>query len=355
MAEKFQINTRVLQFPLTGMQRYVSELVNRFGANVEHVSPRQLLSRAQANAWEQFILPMKVGRRVLFSPANTGPLLVSKQVVTIHDVAQLDRSGSIPELNDDIDSKAGAWYRFLTPRLVRRVAHVITISEFSRERLLMHTRLDEERVTVIPNGVNDRFRPLSHDETYGTLGALGLPSRQYVLCVGSLEPRKNLARLLKAWSRIQSEVPDDVWLLLTGKKGNERIFAEEAQLSRLPPRIHLTGYVPDEVLPALYAGALAFAFPSVYEGFGLPPLEAMASGVPVLTGNLASLPEVVGDAGVMVDPYDVESIAEGLKRLIEDGSLRSQLRAKGLERARLFDWDRTAERTWAVLDMVARG
>ena len=143
-----------------------------------------------------------------------------------------------------------------------------------------------------------------------------MPCRHYVLCVGSLEPRKNLPRLLQAWSRIQSEVPGNVWLVLTGKKGNERIFADAAGLSRLPPRVHLTGHVPDDVLPALYAGAIAFAYPSVYEGFGLPPLEAMAAGIPVLTGNQTSLPEVVGDAGVMVDPYDVDALADGLLRLL---------------------------------------
>lgn len=355
MTPKFQINTRVLQFPLTGMQRYVRELINRFGDEAVAASPQRVLSRSQANAWEQFVLPISVGKRVLFCPANTGPLIVSKQVLTIHDVAQLDRSGFAPELNDDIDSKAGAWYRFLTPRLVQRVAHVITISQFSKERLLTHTKLDEERVTVIPNGVDSRFAPQSEAQYSEKLSSLRLPCRYYVLCVGSLEPRKNLGRLLRAWSRIQSEVPDDVWLVLTGRKGSERIFADDARLSRLPPRIHLTGYVPDDALPALYAGALAFAFPSVYEGFGLPPLEAMASGVPVLTGNRASLPEVVGDAGLMVDPYDVEAIADGLRRLIEDGSLRSQLRTKGLEQARPFSWDRTAERTRAVLNMVAQG
>jgi len=354
MNETIMMNVRVLQSPLTGMQRYVLELVKRFGDNVDPVSPQSSLSRAQGNAWEQFYLPFKLGNSVLFSPANTGPLTVSNQVVTIHDVAQLDRS-YVPELNDDIDSKAGAWYRFLTPRLVRRAAHIITISEFSKERILAHVKMDESRVTVIPNGVDTRFRPHAPDEAFEKLKGLDLPSRHYVLCVGSLEPRKNLARLLQAWTRIQANLPDDVWLLLTGKRANARVFANAAELDALPPRVHLTGHVPDDVLPALYAGATVFVYPSVYEGFGLPPLEAMASGVPVLTGNRASLPEVVGNAGVMVDPYDVEAIAEGLKRLIEDDALRADLREKGLKRAVLFSWDKTAEQTLAILNKVSQG
>jgi len=353
MRDGVVMNTRILQSPLTGMQRYVLELHHRLKGEIETLCPRRALSRAKGNAWEQFILPSKVGSRVLFSPANTGPLAVSKQVVTIHDVAQLDRSGFTPELKVDIDSKTGAWYRFLTPRLVKRVAHVITISEFSKERILAHTNINESRITVIPNGVDERFQPLSQVEVFERLGALGLPSGHYVLCVGSLEPRKNLARLLQAWSSIQADIPNDIWLVLTGKRGNSRVFANAAGLDVLPPRVHLTGHVSDELLPALYAGALAFAYLSVYEGFGLPPLESMASGTPALVGNRASLPEVVGDAAVQVDPFDIEAIADGLLRLVEDRSLREDLVQKGLERAKQFSWDRTAEQTWRVLEEVA--
>lgn len=348
MSSALLMNTRILQSHVTGVQRYALELMGRFGDQVETISPRRWLSGVRGHAWEQFVLPTMSHGKVLFSPSNTGPLAVTRQVVTLHDVVPLDH----PEW---LNPKFAAWYRFLTPRLVKRVAHVITISEFSKERILAHAKMDASRVTVIPNGVDERFRPLSQDEIFEKTGTLDLPCRHYVLCVGSLEPRKNLARMLQAWSRIQADIPSDIWLVLAGMRGNSRVFADATGLDTLPPRVHLTGHVADDVLPALYAGALLFAYPSVYEGFGLPPLEAMASGVPVLTGNLASLPEVVGGAGVMVDPYDVEAIAEGLKRLIKDGSLRSQLRAKGLERARLFNWDRTAERTWAILDMVAQG
>jgi glycosyltransferase involved in cell wall biosynthesis len=348
MTKSIIMNTRVLQSHTTGVQRYILELQARFGGEVDVVAPKQCLAGVQGHAWEQFALPARVRGKVLFSPSNTGPLAISRQVVTLHDVVPLDH----PEW---LNPKFAAWYRFLTPRLVKRAAHIITISEFSKERILAHTGIDDSHITVIPNGVDSRFRPHTQDELVEQSKGLDLPSRHYVLCVGSLEPRKNLVRLLQAWSRIQADIPSDIWLVLTGKRGNSRVFANAAGMDTLPPRVHLTGHVADHVLPALYAGAMVFAYPSVYEGFGLPPLEAMASGVPVLTGNQASLPEVVGDAGVMLDPYDVEAIAEGLNRLIEDSSLRSQLRAKGLERARLFNWDKAAERTWTILDRLALG
>jgi glycosyltransferase involved in cell wall biosynthesis len=279
------VNTRILSSHLTGVQRYLLELLGRLADRVEGVSPIEPMAGIRGHAWEQLALPHRLHGRVLFSPSNTGPIAVRQQVVAIHDLATLDH----PEW---LSFRFAAWYRFLTPRLASRVAHVITISEFSKQRLLTHVRMPADRITVIPNGVDARFRPMDDAELAEPLRLLALPSRRYVLCVGSLEPRKNLARLLQAWSRILPELPEDVWLVLTGKRGNERVFARTAGLDDLPPRVHLTGYVADDILPALYAGARVFAFPSLYEGFGLPPLEAMASGVAVLTGNRASLPEV---------------------------------------------------------------
>jgi glycosyltransferase involved in cell wall biosynthesis len=345
---KFCINTRILKSHLTGVQRYTIELLDRLADRVDKVSPIEPMAGMKGHAWEQLVLPQRLRGRMLFSPSNSGPLAIRRQVVAIHDLAPIDH----PKW---LNPRFATWYGFLIPRLARRVAHIITISEFSKQCLLSHVSMTEDRITVIPNGVNTRFRPMDDPELAKPLKLLNLPTQRYVLCVGSLEPRKNLARLLQAWGRVQGEVAEDVWLVLTGKRGNTRIFASNAGLDDLPPRIHLTDHVVDEILPALYAGALVFAFPSLYEGFGLPPLEAMASGVPVLTGNRASLPEVVGEAGVMVDPFDVDALADGLKRLIEDVSLRARLRKAGLERASNFTWEATAEKTLAVLERVANG
>ncbi len=342
------INTRVLQSEVTGVQRYILELIDRLPNKLKLVEPKWGHMGVTGHAWEQLVLPRLVSDNVLFSPSNTGPLAATRQVVTIHDVVPLDH-------HDWLNPRFAAWYQFLTPFLAKRVAHVITISEFNKERILSHIPMNENRITVIPNGVDTRFRPLTQTAAWKKLDPLQLPSRQYILCVGSLEPRKNLARLLQAWARISKNIPKDIWLVLAGKHGATRVFSKSAVLDKLPSRVHSTGHVSERILPALYAGALAFAYPSLYEGFGLPPLEAMATGIPVLTGNRTSLPEVVGDAGLMVDPYDVDAIAEGLERLIEDSTLRASLRVKGLERAKEFNWDVTAKKTWDLLREAAKG
>jgi glycosyltransferase involved in cell wall biosynthesis len=336
------VNTRVLTAPLTGVQRYTLELLGRFGDKVQAVAPKKDLSGIHGHLWEQLMLPYYSKGKLLFSPANTGPLSVARQVVTVHDVAFIDR----PE---GFNPKFRALYRFLVPRLAQRVRAVITASTFTRERLIEWAKIPPSHVHVIPLGVDRHFSQQQLDSIEKLRSTLGIPSPYYILSLGSIEPRKNLPRLLAAWERIQRELPQEVWLVVAGGKGKSSVF-NDVEIQRLPPRVHLTGRVADEFLPALYSGALAFVYPSLYEGFGLPPLEAMACGTPVLTSNVTSLPEVVGDAGLLVDPYNVEAIAHGIRRLVEDSALREELRKKGLERAKQFTWERTAELTWAVLE-----
>ncbi len=340
------VNTRTLSSKLTGVQRYTLELLQRFGDRVGAVAPKRHLSGIKGHAWEQFILPLRISNNLLWSPSNTGPLAVRRQVVTIHDVVPMDH----PEW---LNPRFAAWYRFLTPRLVRRVSGVIADSEFTKTRLLERTGIAEGKVTVVMLGVDHRFAPQDSETIEYAVRNLGLPTKHYILSIGSLEPRKNLGRLLRAWETVYRRLPEDVWLVVSGAKGKSLVFQDVPELKALPPRVFLSGHVADELLPPLYAGALAFAYLSVYEGFGLPPLEAMASGTPALVGNRASLPEVVGDAAVQVDPFDIEAIGDGLLRLVEDRSLREELAQKGLERAKQFSWDRTAEQTWRVLEEAA--
>jgi glycosyltransferase involved in cell wall biosynthesis len=266
-------------------------------------------------------------------------------VVTIHDTAVFD----CPE---GFNTRFAAWYRFLLPRLARRARQVITVSEFVKQRVLAHTKVSPDKVVVIPNGVDSRFCPEAISQVEEVFQSLELPSRRYVLAVGSLEPRKNLARLFQAWARVQERSFGDIWLVVVGASGSSRVFSG-LHLGALPTRVFLTGHVKEHLLPGLCAGAIAMAYPSIYEGFGLPPLEAMASGTPVLTGNRSSLPEVVGDAGLLVDAFDIEAIAEGIRRLLEDSALRDDLRRRGLDRAKQFSWDKTALRTWDVLQTAA--
>ncbi|MGE0049293.1 MAG: glycosyltransferase family 4 protein [Acidithiobacillus sp.] len=337
------VNSRILSYPMTGVPRYLKELLQRMPeSGLRQISPDLPLSGIRAHLWEQSLLPLRARGNLLWSPGNAGPLTISKQVVTIHDVVSLDH----PEW---LNPRFAAWYRFLTPKLARRVRRVITVSEFTKIRLLETTGISEEKIIVIPLGVDPRFAPMDQTNTSEIAKKLGLRSDHYVLSLGSLEPRKNLGRLLRAWEIVSDRLPTDIWLVVSGAKGNRMVFQDVPELKKLPDRVFLTGRVADEDLPKLYAGAMAFAYPSVYEGFGLPPLEAMASGAPTLVGNCASLPEVVGDAAVRVDPFDIEAIAEGLLRLLEDDTMRTKLRANGLKRVAQFNWERTAAQTWQVL------
>src|SRR6202034_3968413 len=193
-----------------------------------------------------------------------------------------------------------------------------------------------------------RFAPLDSASILAAHKALSIPSPHYLLALGSLEPRKNLSRLLAACAQIEAKLWKDVWLVIAGGKGNKLVLGD-ISFEKLPPRVHLTGRVADDLLPALYSGALGSVYISLYEGFGLPPLEAMACGTPVLTSNVASLPEVVGDAAITVDPLNVDAIADALSRLVEDSALRAALRSAGLAQAARFNWDETARATWKVL------
>ena len=291
--------------------------------------------------WEQLLLPRLTSGRVLWSPANAGPVALERQVVTFHDIAVVDH----PEW---FGKRFAAWYWWLVPRLAQRVKRIVAVSEFTKSRLVNSLGIDAAKIAVIPNGVDERFRRTNRIEICEVRSRLPEPFSAYVLSVGSLEPRKNLARLLEAWSQCVDQIPPSVWLVITGIKGASRVFGTMPQMS-LPRRVHLTGFVPEMELPALYRGALTLVYPSVYEGFGLPVLEAMASGVPPIVGDNTSLPELVRDAGLCFDPFNVGAIAEAIVRMVNDVDLRAELGRRSIARSHPFDWNRTARATWEVL------
>jgi glycosyltransferase involved in cell wall biosynthesis len=227
-----------------------------------------------------------------------------------------------------------------------------------RQDIIATYRIAPERVSVIPLAAPARYGPVTDErelqrvrQTYGING-------EYILSVGSIQPRKNLVRLIAAYASLRradagSELPK---LVLVGKRAwlyDETLRAIEE--SGVGNWIVLTGYVAETDLPALYSGAICFVYPSYFEGFGLPPLEAMKCGAPVIVGNRTSLPEVVGDAGLLVDPFDENAIASAVTRLMNDSNLRAELRVKGLNRAKLFDWRETARRTLEVYEQAAKG
>ena len=326
---------------MTGVQRYTDELCQRLDGRIERVSPRRPMHGPMGHLWEQLLLPKLAAGRVLWSPANAGPISLERQVVTFHDIAVLDH----PEW---FGKRFAAWYRWLVPRLARRVKRIVAVSEFTKSRLVDSLGVDASKVAVIPNGVDERFRQTSRVGLCELRRRLPVPRSAYVLSVGSLEPRKNLARLLEAWSRCVDSIPPSIWLVISGIKGASQVFRNTPAMS-LPRRVHFTGYVPERELPALYRGALTLVYPSVYEGFGLPALEAMASGVPPIVGDNTSLPEIVSDAGLSVDPHNVGAIADAIIRMVYDVDLREELSRRSLARSRLFDWNKTARATWNVL------
>jgi glycosyltransferase involved in cell wall biosynthesis len=242
--------------------------------------------------------------------------------------------------------------RLLLPMAARRASAVITISDSARQDLLQVLKIPPEKIHVVYGAAPQHFRQVTNA---GQLASLrqkyGLPE-QFLLYVGTLEPRKNLTRLVQAFSRLKEQGHAHK-LVLAGPWGwSMNGFHQQIEELNLADRVQLLGYIPDEDLPGLYSLATAFVFPSLYEGFGLPPLEAMACGTPVLSSRNSSLAEICGDAAYLVDPRDVENLAEGLRRVVADADLRAQLSESGRRRAQEFSWERAARETVAVYEGV---
>ncbi|MBL8056712.1 MAG: glycosyltransferase family 4 protein [Anaerolineales bacterium] len=262
-------------------------------------------------------------------------------VFTLHDAAYL----RFPE-HHLLQNRL--YLTLMMPRFLRRAERVICVSEFTRQDALRYYRLDPARVRVVLEGVEPRFQPLPDPAaTEAVRARYHLPAR-FILYVGTLEPRKNLGTLLDAYAALRAQFPE-VGLVIAGGKGwLYEAFFERLRASGLEPQVTLTGYVPEDDLPALINCAEVFAYPSVFEGFGLPPLEAMACGVPVVCSHAASLPEVVAEAGVLLPPAEPRAWAEALGRILADPAWRAELAARGRARARTFTWEAAARQTLAI-------
>jgi len=338
-------NGRFRVHKITGVQRYAQEITGRLSSHLRICQPQKWTRGWQGHFWEQAVLPLYSRGDVLWSPCAAGPLLAQNHVVTFHDLFPVDS----PEW---YRKSYAAWYKILLSTLARTAKHIIAVSYYTKQRIVERFAVNPSKITVIHNGVDQTvFRPTAPDAAKAANIALGLPTSRYLLCVGSLEPRKNLKRLLAAWTALASELPSDLWLVVAGSK-DPQVY-RSAGINELPPRVFLAGYVPDIHLSGLYSGSSGFLYPSLGEGFGLPPLEAMACGVPVLTSRTTSLPEVCAAAALYVDPTDVYDLTRAIRVLVNDASTRSALSVMGLERAGQFTWDRAAAETLQVLERVA--
>jgi glycosyltransferase involved in cell wall biosynthesis len=273
---------------------------------------------------------------------------VGRYVATIHDL--------IPLLWPQFVTRR---HRLVVAAACRRLRHqadlVIVPSEATKADVVHQLQMNPERIVVIPWGCDERFQPRRDLDRFAVIQRkYHLPAR-YLLFVGTLEPRKNLITLLKAYAILRAERLDhDVKLVVVGRKGwlYEEIFATVKRLA-LHADVLFTDFVADEDLPELYRGALLLVFPSLYEGFGLPILEAMASGIPVIASNTSSMPEVAGEAALLIDPRTPEAIAEGMAQILADDQLRKTLTQKGLARAQCFTWERVAQQTLALYAALA--
>ncbi len=270
---------------------------------------------------------------VFFSPGFNPPAVCATPlVITIHDLTHI----RLPAL---ATFSRRLYYRLLVKPASSRAYRVITVSEYSRMEILKWTGLSEASVVNVGNGV---------DPTFCWQGRRYEPGYPYILHVGALRPHKNIGRLLSAFERIGC---CNLHLVLTGKETAE--ITAQLQEGKLQKRVHFLGCVKDEDLPALYRGAICLILPSLIEGFGLPPLEAMACGTPVIVSRTTALPEVVGDAGLLVDPLDISDIQDAMEHMLSDAGLRQKFREAGLSRARLFCWNRVAEKVRRVVEEAA--
>lgn len=269
-------------------------------------------------------------------------------VITVHDISCFRHPETHPYARVH-------WQRKTLPASIEHAQRILTVSEFTRQELIEYFGVDPSKVVVTHNGVDTTFHPRPSIDVDTVIRKFGLAADSYVLSVGTLEPRKNLETLVAAHERLPKALATRYPLVVVGMRG----WKESSLVRRLRPlvaqgRVRVLGYVPQDLLPFLYCGARAFAYPSIYEGFGLPPLEAMASGVPVAVSNASSLPEVVGDSGLLVTPHDVEAWTQTLQRILLDEDFRSTATAHGLARAGAFSWEQCAKLTLdAYRDLVA--
>ena len=361
MIDTVYINGRFLSQRLTGVQRYAHETLRALDALVasgvgevdyrfEVLAPPNALDptlgsirfrrvgRLSGNAWEQLVLPWETRGALLLSFGPTGPLVKRYQVVTVHDA-------SVCAVPDAFSFLFRTWYRLLLPRLVRRSPLTLTVSRFSQRELTRHFGADATRVRVSGEGFEHVLRVPADPSVRE---AHGLRPGHYVLAVGSMTPHKNFAVVARAAARLVG-TPLDV---AVAGAVDARVFGRHVQAES--SRMKLLGYVTDAQLRALYEGAAAFVYPSLYEGFGIPPLEAMALGCPVIASNAAAIPEACGDAPLYFAPHDDAALARLMQQVVERKDERDALVARGRAQLARHGWAGSARCQLAVVDEVRR-
>ena len=360
---KLGIDARLIQGDFTGDSTYWRGLIEALSRlDVEFVIyldaklpepeisvsksiPVRILHAPCSRVWSAWTFPRALkedGIQVAHVQYTIPPRMPCPTVTTIHDVS-FKRHPEFFKLKDRLILD------WAVKRASKKAARIIAPSQHTKKELVQLYRIDPAKITVTYEGVDAQFRPMDRQVARALVGEKHGIHSPFILTLGVIQPRKNLGRLLDAFSALKGNLESEHKLVIVGKQGwKEADLQGRIAALGLAKNVVLTGYVPYEDLPALYNAADVFVYPSVYEGFGLPPLEAMACGTPVITGNQSSLPEVVGEAGLMVDPFDPEAFTDAMARVLSSESLRSEMSSRGLAQAKKFSWDRMAQETVAV-------
>lgn len=348
-ARQIVFNGRFLQRSVTGVERFAVEIFREINQRIAsgHISelkpviavprgtrPQESFShipyvevgRLQGYAWEQFELPLFCAGRPLLSLCNTAPVLYKKQLVVIHDAAVY----SIPQA---FSASFKVVYKVMHQLLAWRGVPTATVSQFSKTDLVARFGFDEQLLQVVTEGAEHVLR---HQADSSILISHGLSPKRYVLAVSSMAAHKNFKLVLEALK----QMPGQSFQVAIAGGANPAVFGDVSMQGA--EQVKWLGYVSDAQLRALYENALCFVFPSVYEGFGIPPLEAMTCGCPVLASSAASIPEVCGDAALYFDPHDASSLANSLQQIATDEALREDLSMRGRMRAQQFSWGKAA-------------
>lgn len=311
-----------------GIGRFATELAARLPVVTAE------LSHSPTSPFDFIYLTYKIfscEKGLWFSPGFNAPISgLDRYIFVIHDLNHVDTNSSFLRL---------LYYRQIIKPACNKAARILTVSEFSRNRIIDWSGANPDKVINVGNGVS---------EIFSITRAAFLPGFRYLLCVGNRKPHKNEVRLVQAFAR--AEIDPSIHLVFNGSPNMALLAA--AKSVGVSERLVFLGGLSEKQLAEVYRGAECLVFPSLYEGFGFPIVEAMASGIPVLTSNVTSLPEVAGEAALLVDPYDIDSIAQGITRIINDDELRSKLMSAGLVRAKNFTWEAVASRVANVLNAV---
>jgi glycosyltransferase involved in cell wall biosynthesis len=319
-------------------------------ASMKHRTSISHENHPLGDLWEHFWLPNILHSnqvKVMHGPATLAPLYHRDYatVVTIHDLVAFLFPETIPR-------KYAMYMRWLIKRVVKRADRIISVSENTKYDLVTVLGADPDKITVVYEAAQPKFKPVDDPAKLEEVKRRYNIDSPFLYHVGNIEPRKNLVRLIKAFLLLRERIGRTAKLVISGQEGwlTKKLYTAFNSLD-FKDDVIFTGYVPHEDLPILMNAAQAFVFPSLYEGFGLPALEAMQCGTPVITSNISSLPEIVGQAAILVDPQDEDSIANGMQRVLEDGALRQRLSSQGLKQAALFSWEKAASQT---LDIYRR-